>query len=297
TCEVLQIHDVTVQSLQNLPSVFEKIDKAVMRRYEIACNKTMMYSTITAALRRGVLQDVMRANLEARPKKTGAKLDDSEVNLGLQRAQVRKRIDERLSMQPDADDPKLLERIAQDYGVWDAYKDRLAAVPWLNDAFIRRMYDIQNNWRLIEDKRTSDALIKKAETAIAMSVLLNEFEVMPGIRQEMDIVRMEGIVPLKTKIDALKNVYFARHSGKMEVEWERFVLERKAKVAVDGVTADAGSDVVLIIKAARELGIENEYEEHIRNMVGMTETATFFVDMSGAILDNAHPESLTITRP
>lgn len=296
-CEVLQVREVTIPALQHLPSVFDKIDKAVMRRYDIAYNKTLMYISITSALRRGVLQDVMRENLESRPKKPGVKPDDLESGLGLQRHQVRQRIDERLAMQPDADDPKLLERIATEYGVWDAYKDRIAAVPWLNEALVRRLYEIHNTWKLIAEKRSPEALVRKADAAIAISMLLNDYELLPGIRHEMDIVRMEGIVPLKTKIDALKAVYFAKFRDKMDVEWERFVLERKIKHAIDGVKADAGADVIMVIRAARELGIEAEYEEHIRNMVGMTETATFFVEMSGAMLDPVESESRTITRP
>ncbi len=276
--EVLLVRNATTLALERIPSVLEKIDAAIVRRFHIVFNKAQMYKSITATLRRSLLQEAMRGGLETRRGSAG----DGEVSL--LRHQVRQRIDDRLALYPDLDDPKMIERIAQEYGVQDSYRDKLASRPWLDDSLITRLNAIESNWKLIEDQASPRILPRKAETVIEAHRLLTDFETMPGIRKEMDILRMEGIVPFKAKLECVKSVYFSRHLEDLEDERKRLALERKLKITMDGVKADSGNDVVMVIAAARELGVEDEYESQIRNLVAMSESGTHFVDISGALV-------------
>jgi CRP-like cAMP-binding protein len=279
--EVLLLRNATATALERMPQILEKIDGAVIRRFQIVFNKTLMYKPITATLRRMALQEALRESLE-NSRRTG--VDDKDSSGGILRHQIRTRIDERLAMYPDADDPKILERIATEYGAQDAYRERIDKRPWLEESLIARMNAIESAWRLLEEQKGGAAVIRKAETVIKAHKLLEECEVMPGIRREMDMLRMESIVPLKARIETLKTIIFARHAGEFDDERARFATERRIKIAVDGARADAGADTVLLMNAARDLRIEEEYEAQIRNLVAMSETGTHFIDMSSAVV-------------
>ncbi len=304
--EVLQVKLASAASLERLPKVLAKIDAAVSRRYFIVYNKNVLYRSTTATLRRMLLQDAMRTAFTA-PRGTGGVLgrggaagrgSSSAPNRldadapGLLRQQVRQRLDDRLAMFPDSDDPKVLDRIAGEYGVQDLYRERLATFPWLDDDLIRKLADIDGSWQLAEAQRGSVAVQAKAECVIEATELLQKFESMPGIRREMDILRMEALVPTKAKIEALKTAFLGRHLDEIEDERTRLPLERQVKLAVEAAKADAGHDVVLVVRAARHLRVENLYEDQIRNLVAMAETGTNYVDVvPGA------PGEETATRP
>jgi len=272
--EVLVIKNANIVELKKLPSVLEKIDATITRRYQIARNKTRMYTSITASMKRSILQDVMRQR-SPRSKDLGGTYDDAES--GAARQHIRKRIDEISSLYSEADDPIVLERIASDYGVADLYHDRMRTRPWLDDALPKRLGAIENEWELLTGKGTS-AVIVKAEIAVEMNGLLNSFEKMPGIRREMDVMRMEAIVPSLSKVEALRSAFHRRFPAGTS-ERDRMFNERRIKLAVEGAKADAGEDVTLIINAAKELRIEEEYENNLRNIVGLTETPTSFIDL------------------
>lgn len=273
--QILLVRHVTPQGLERLPKILDKIDVAVTRRYQIIHNKTLMYKSITSTVRRALLQESLRENLEIRKKNPAG----PEIDGGLLRHQVRQRIDERLALFADADDPKLLDRIATDYGVQDVYREKLALRPWLDDTMIARIGAVDNAWRILVESSVV-TVATKAERVIEMNEILTAYENMPGIRREMDLIRMEGIVPLKARIETLRTTYFARHLAAMEDEQMHLFHERKIKLSIEGAKADAGGDAVLLVQAARELGIEDEYEAQIRNLVAMSETGTHFVDMS-----------------
>jgi CRP-like cAMP-binding protein len=279
--EVLLLRNATALALERMPQILEKIDGAVVRRFQIVFNKTLMYKPITATLRRMALQEALRESLE-NTRRPG--IDEKDSAAGILRHQIRTRIDERLAMYPDADDPKILERIAMEYGAQDAYRDRINKRPWLEENLIARMNAIESTWRLLEDQKGGGAVIRKAENVIKAHELLQDYETMPGIRQEMDMLRMESIVPLKARIEALKMIILFRRAAESDDERARFAMERRIKIAVDGARADAGADTVLLLHAARELKVDEEYEAQIRNLVAMSETGTHFIDMSGAIV-------------
>lgn len=295
--EVLQVRHVTPMGLERLPKVLSTIDAAIARRYYIVYNKNLLYRSSTGMLRRILLQDAMRSTFSAgrsgvtpRPGLAGKR--PAEESAGLLRQQVRKRLDERLAMFADADDPKVLDRIAGEYGVQEAYRERLATRPWLNDDLVRRLGEIDNAWRLTDAMSGAAATTARAECVVEATGLLQQYEAMPGIRREMDILRMEALVPLKAKIEALKTCYLGRVPADLENENTRTGLERQVKLAVEDVKADAGSDVVLIFRAARHLGVEAAYEEQIRNLVAMSETGTHFVDVAASL-----PHEDAMTRP
>lgn len=286
--EVLAVRNVTPVGLERLPKVLATIDAAITRRYSIAYNKNVMYRSTTATMRRMVLQESMREALQAR---RAPSVDESETR-GILRHQVRQRIDERLAVYPDADDPKVLDHIAADYGVQDGYREKLGVRPWLNDSLVRRLTEIDSSWQLASEHHGAAAALEKARCAIDVMELLREYEAMPGIRREMDILRMEAIVPLRAKIETLKGAFFGRHLVEVEDERNRIILERRVKMAVEAAKADAGNDVVMIVQAARELEVEASYVDQIRNLVAMSETGTHFVDLSSApVLDE------TVSRP
>lgn len=271
--EVLVIKNASINELKKLPSVLNKIDATITRRYQVARNKTRMYTSITSSIKRSILQDVMRQRSSR--FKDFSVLDECES--GVDRQHIRKRIDEISSLYSEADDPAVLERIASDYGVGDLYHDRMKTRPWLDDALPKRLEAIENEWELLSDQGDT-AVVRRAEVAVEMNGLLNSFEKMPGIKREMDVMRMEAIVPSPAKIEALRTAFHRRFPDGSN-ERSRIFNERRIKLAVEGVKADAGNDVTLIINAAKELGIEAEYENHLRNVVGLTETTTSFIDL------------------
>lgn len=295
--EVLQVRHVKPMGLERLPKVLATIEAAIARRYHIVYNKNLLYRSSTGMLRRILLQDAMcsafsasRSGVTPRPGLAGHRPADESA--GIQRQQVRKRLDERLAMFADADDPMVLDRIAGEYGVQEAYRERLATRPWLNDDLVRRLGEVDNAWRLTDALTGVAAATAKAECVVEATEILHQYEAMPGIRREMDVLRMEALVPLKAKIEALKTCYLGRVPADLENENTRTVLERQVKLAVEGVKADAGSDVVLVCRAARHLGVEAAYEEQIRNLVAMSETGTHFVDVAGSL-----PCEDAMTRP
>lgn len=271
---VLLVRQVSGDSLERLPKILEKIDAAVTRRYQIIHNKTLMYKSLTSMIRRSILQAALR---EQAPHQKGPSGLDHE---GQQRLKIRRLIDERLALHTDADDPKLLDRLAADHGVQDVYREKLAQKPWLDDSLIERIGANANAWKLIEDV-SGRGVTAKAECVVEISAILAAYERMPGIRQEMDLIRMEGLIPLKARIETLRTTYCARHLAAMESEPSRLFHDRKIKLAIEGAKADAGGDTVLLIASARELGIEAEYEAQVRNLVAMSETGTHFIDISG----------------
>jgi len=279
--QVLLVRQVSGVSLERLPKILEKIDAAVTRRYQIIHNKTLMYKSLTSMIRRALLQEALRGNL--------AELQKGTLSLdmeGQRRHKIRRRIDERLALHADADDPKLLDRLAADHGVQDIYREKLAQKPWLDDSMVERIGVIDNAWKLIEGVSGHD-VTAKAERVIEMNAILSAYEGMPGMRQEMDLIRMEGLVPMKARIETLRTTYCAGHMDAMDNEQSRLFHDRKIKLAIDGAKADAGGDTVLLLAAARELGIADEYEAQVRNLVAMSETGTSFVDLSGALIKSS----------
>jgi len=280
--EVLLVRQLNNLNIERMPSIIEKINSAITRRFYIVFNKTQMYKTITSTLRRSLLQQTLREETEAKRK-----LDNSsDSDLSIIRHQIRQRIDERIALYPDLDDPKVIEKIAQEYDALDKYREKVAEKPWLDDSLIIRLSNVESKWKLLEGQEGIKYLSPKAEVVIEAHQLLMEYERMPGIRKEMDLLRMEGIVPFKAKLETLKSVYFSKHLEEIDEERRRISLERKFKLTIDGVKADSGNDLVMLYQAARELGIEDEYEEQIKNLVAMSESGTHFVDISSSVVDH-----------
>lgn len=288
--EVLVIKEATALSLTRIPSVLEKIDAAITRRFHVARNKTRMYTSLISTIKRSILQETMRTHA-ASMKASASPWED--VGPDIKRHQIRRRIDEATERFGNADDHKAFDRIATEWGVLNIFRDQLAMRPWLDDSLPDRLERIENEWNLIGDQHSADSVVRKANLAVSMSMLLTQFDQMPGIKREMDLLRMEGIVPAVAKIDALKVAFFSRFANGLD-DRERTFSERKIKLAIEGVKADAGDDVTLVLNAAKELGIESEYEAQLRNIVGLTEADTVFNDISSG---DPVPRPLVATKP
>lgn len=279
--ELLVIRNARARELSRIPPVLKKIDEAIIRRYHIISNKTRMYTSMTAQARRMLLQQVMWESTER-----GRRSDLSNIKEGVIRQtemtrlrhQIRQRIDEAMERADDTDDPRLLDRIAFEYGAQDAYRDRLAAHTWLDDRPVCRLHEIASEWLLISDQHDAETVIRKAELAIATSEILNLFEEMPGIKHEMDIARIENLVPFNSKLEALRCCYQQAHRDEIEDNRRRLYFERQITQAVETARADAGKDVVMLTNAARQLGVEKEYSANIRNLVAITETPMDYVE-------------------
>lgn len=272
--ELLKINLENPKILAKHPSVAEKIDAAITRRYHIQQSKIRMYISLTATVRRQLLQETLFETNRPRGANDAFR-ESEEMKL---RVDFRRRIDDLLVYSPDVTDPRTLEKIAADYGVSDIYRDRIAEFPWLDPEIVLKWRRVNEEWSLIEDDPDSGAIIRKAELTIQSSDLLSVYEGMPGIKTEMDIIRIESLLPVQTKIEAVRSVVLKKHGAEPMDERRALYLQRQISLAIAAAKADAGTDVTLIINAARRLDVEHEYEEYVRNMVALSETSTDFVD-------------------
>ncbi|RMH58870.1 MAG: cyclic nucleotide-binding domain-containing protein [Candidatus Hydrogenedentota bacterium] len=272
--EVLAIRRVTQEILVSHPSVADKLAQALEKRFRVSTNKCHMYLTLIASLKRAILQDVL---CELLVGGHSARNTPQEMAEAFHRSRIRKRMEERLAVEPDPDDPRVLERLASDYGVSEEYRARLAQYPWLDDALSERLRKLRNDWDLLKERPLPHAIREMARTVVQVMELLNEMEQMPGIRKEMEILRMENLVPFITRAETLKTIYRRVNQEQFRSEKDRFFHERKVLAAIQKARADAGSDEVNLYAVAKELGCETEYEFHIRSIVAMTDTPTDYV--------------------
>lgn len=279
--ELLVIRNAKARELSRIPSVLRKIDEAIVRRFQIISNKTRMYTSMTAQARRMLLQQVMWESTERGRKNDLKSIKESvirQTEMTRLRHQIRQRIDEAMERADDTDDPRLLDRLAFEYGAQDSYRDRLAAHAWLDERPVCRLHEIAGEWALISDQHDAETVIRKAELTIATSEILNTYEEMPGIKHEMDLARIENLVPFNSKLEALRSCYQQAHRDELEDNRRRLYFDRQITLAVETARADAGRDVVMLINAARQLGVEKEYGAHIRNLVAITETPMDYVE-------------------
>lgn len=279
--EVLVVSAETTSALEKLPPVMEKINEAVNFRFQMIHNKIKMYRSLMAVRRRMLLQETLWENKQHFSPSKSASSGILGIGMeGVERKKLRTTIDDRLAQTVDPDDSKALLRIASEYGIEDSYRERLAGYPWLNERFDHSLHELDQDWAEISHRQDGAAIVRKARMAVAASNLLAEFENLPGIERQMDVVRMESIVPISARVDALKVAYLAKHAEEMNVERQRLYYERRFSMAVQAVKLDAGADVPMVVEAARQLEIEEEYKEQLCGLVAMSGAGTAYVDFS-----------------
>ncbi|MBL4890018.1 MAG: cyclic nucleotide-binding domain-containing protein [Candidatus Lindowbacteria bacterium] len=271
---VLVIENAGVKTLEKLPAILQKINVEVSRKYEIISQKAAMYKKLTAVIKRQILQETIWESKRREPPKNIQEESDARQ----ERVRIRRTIDDRLALGTDPDDDQMLFRIASEIGIEDTFRDHLSEYPWLEESLSRKFVKIEDEWSLLDVNHNAAHVIQKAEVAVLASDLLIQYEQMPGIHREMDVLRMESIIPMDTKVNALKGVFMQAHKTEAAVERQRIYLERQFSLAIQAVKADAGTDTSMVIYAARALGVSQGYEEHIRNLVSMSEVGTYSAD-------------------
>lgn len=253
---------------QRMPDVVEKIDQAMIVRYEIARNKARMYASAAALARRTLLHEVMLSYEMAR---TGKKQVEVQV-----RKTIRRRLDEDLGLHGDTDDPRILRKLADEAGVSNDYLREVNQRAWLDDALDLRLEEIENRMLLQKGDVTLKSLRERACVTADMLDLLADYESLPGTMKQLDMNKLETIVPVNARSRALK-LLAAEVSPDM-TEPERVFLERRIAQMVENCRVSAGRDMVSLANVAGDLGVRDAYEAELRRIVSLSDTGSSFID-------------------
>jgi CRP-like cAMP-binding protein len=253
---------------QRMPEIMEKIDSAMSTRYEIARNKARMYASAAALARRRILHEVMVSYELARQGKKQA-----ELSL---RKNVRRQLDEDLARHGESDDPRILRRIADEVGVATDYIRETGQRVWLDESLDHRLEDLENRMLLLGREHTLTMIRERARVTADMLDLLAEYESLPGTSRELDLNRLEAIVPLNSRARALRTLH-AEMNPDM-TEGERVFQERRIAQLVENCRVSAGRDIVSLVRVAADLGVSDGYEDELRRVVSLSDTGSNFID-------------------
>lgn len=256
------------------PEVMDKIDHAITMRFEIARNKSKLYVDNTSLARRALLQDVIvERDLAASPK-----LKDMEPSV---RKKIRRLIEESFDLHGDQDDPRVIRKIADENGVVDRYSTALTTRPWLDEGLVVRFHDLEDRFRLTTQIDLISAMKDRAGITMEMLDLLGEYESLPGMTKEMDILHMEKVVPFGVKTDLFRALCMKEfrekfpHAGENDLRyWERRVIAMIEKQKIN-----AGKDLVMLVRAAEELGIAAAYFAELKRVLEISESSSSYVEL------------------
>lgn len=265
----LLVVSVDLKSLsQRLPDALEKIDMAIMVRYEIARKKARIFATNAALARRLALQDVMVQHdyLHIGKKKVA----DSTV-----RKAARQRLDDALAIYNDADDPRILKKVADEYGVLTEYQKELNSKPWLDEGIALRIEVLENRFTLCSGDHDLKAIRERASVTAEMLDLLGEYESIPGIVVQNQIYRLEKIIPFDARMMTIRTLVM--HTA-IDDEPQRAFLERKVLMVVEKCKFNAGKDPVILHPGAEELGVASDYLAEMKRLASLSESSSSLVD-------------------
>jgi CRP-like cAMP-binding protein len=253
---------------QRMPEIMEKIDQAMVTRYEIARNKARMYAAAAALARRRILHEVMVAyELVKQGKK------QAEMQL---RKTIRRQLDEDLARHGESDDPRILRRIADEVGVANDYIRETGQRAWLDESLDHRLEDLENRMLLLGREHSLKMIRERARVTADMIDLLAEYESLPGTSRELDLNRLEAIVPLNTRARALRTLH-AEMNPDM-TDGERVFQERRIAQMVENARVSAGRDIISLVRVAADLGVADGYEDELRRVVSLSDTGASFID-------------------
>lgn len=271
-CELLEISLGNRKVLEKNKDVLKKIQETIQVRYEIARNKARMYLEASALVRRASVQKAIVSAEKARHPNAPNDL------LTVRRA--RRQVDEMIELYgDDMIEPELLRKIADQNGALERYVAILEENPWLDERLPREFRELEDRWTLAENFSGLKRLEETADVTAGMIDLLGEYESIPGVVTEMDVLKMEKIVPLPTRIDVLISQYHKVHSEGLS-DRERRYKERQVREMIEEERVNAGKDVVLLHGIARELHFESEYEKELKRTLALSDTTSTFVDIS-----------------
>ncbi len=254
---------------QRLPDAMEKIDMAIMLRYEIARKKARTYATNAALARRLALQEVM---VEHELVHIGKK---KVVDSGM-RKNIRQRLDDALAMYNETDDPRILKKVADEYGVLTEYQKELMSKPWMDEGIALRLEALENRFTLVTGEHDLKAVRERATVTAEMLDLLGEYESISGILVQNQIHRLEKVIPLDARVMTLRTIVM--HTAVEAVEQQRVFLERKVVMAVEKCKINAGKDPVILYWAAEELGVGEDYVEELKRLASLSSSNASLVD-------------------
>lgn len=251
------------------PEVLEKIDAAVRFRYEIARNKALLYTHRAAHARRTVLHEVMS---RAEIARVGKRVGEAQARKAMRRA-----LDEFLALHGDTEDPRILRKLADDYAVTTDYISQLSGKPWLDEGLALRLEEIRDRWEILEDSHALGSLRERAQITAEAIDIIAEYEQTPGTMRELDLARLEEIVPFPSRGRVLRELLHERDMGNDAAS--RSWAEKKIQAALEISKANAGQDNPSLLAAAKELGIGKEYEAELRRIVELTGTSASLVEL------------------
>lgn len=276
TCptEMLKVEFDARRMAKTHPEIVGKVDTVITTRYEIARNKTALYVAGIAVARRALLHQVLVEN----------ELSQSRLRRGGEtaiRKRIRRLLDDTLAIRGDSDDPRLLRKIADENGATERYLTALAQSPWLDDRLGVRFVEIENRYLLTSRVDQVATLKEKALLATEMLELLADFENLPGLTREMDIINLESIVPFNNRLTILRDVAMKDFRSKNPAADEKQALyhEKKLLAEVEKQKVSAGKDVVFVSRVAEQLGVASVYEKELRRLIALSDTSGTFLEL------------------
>lgn len=254
-----------------LPDIFDKIDAAVRMRYEIARNKTLLYTRRAAEVSRGLLHEVM---VRAEQLRVGKKVPEPQI-----RKAMRRRLEDLLSLHGEMDNPRVFRKIADEYGVLNEYQRELDAQSWLDDRLILKLEDIENATRLLADEKSLRSLKTRAELTAQTLDLLSEYEQTPGTIRELELAHLEQIIPLSARAHALRDVLVDKEEDPDSARLS--YIERKVQSVVELAKINAGQDTPSLLRDATDLKVLREYERELRRVLELTGTSSSTIEPRG----------------
>ncbi|MBL4890017.1 MAG: cyclic nucleotide-binding domain-containing protein [Candidatus Lindowbacteria bacterium] len=274
-CEVLAIDFDAREVYRKNPEIIEKIADAIEHRFQIARDKIKLYTASTAIGRRSVLQNAA----VDREILNNPKLRDTEAQL---RKKTRRQLEEDLEMHGDSDNPRIVKQLADQYGVLDAYNSEIESSPWLDQKLIEDFEDLRDRYALSSRVDLVSSIRERATITVDTLDLLGQYESLPGIRREMELQKFERIIPFSTRVDSLRSLGLRRAQENFEEMSERDqrYYDRKVYELVEKEKVNAGSDLVMLIKAAASLKVADEYEAELRKLSNLSNTDSTLFELA-----------------
>lgn len=272
-CKLVSIDFNPRKVMDRSPEIIQKIEEAVDFRYKVAANKTKFYIENTAIVRRQILQAAM---VKMKKRYAGKIVDETAI-----RRKARRVLDESFEIYGDEEDPRVLRKIAEENSVSDFYNTQIEEHPWLSESMFIRFQELQDHMKLRIESDAVARLKEKALVTVDMLDLLGEFEMLPGVRKEMELVHLEQVVPYPVRLESFRNLVRKRYTSEHPEADERgrLYFERTLIQAIDRAKIDAGRDITSLSKLAGEHRVSSEYEEALRNMVEFSESNSTIVEM------------------
>jgi len=205
--------------------------------------------------------------------KAGISGSDKEEEL---MRRVRKNLDDEFELHQSFDDPKVLQKIADDNNVLSEYNLEIQKYSWLEPRLSRRFNEIEDNYKLSFHLDGLKAVRERAMNTIDMLNLLYEFESIPGIIKVMDIAKLEEIVPFETRSKILLDTL--ETSPNFDERDLKFSKKKLLK-SLKKTRLIAGTNNPRLSKIAEEFHIFEEFERRLREIVELSESKSTFVEL------------------